>query len=352
MRPRSQLALRIVAILAVVGALVWFVQSIDVARLGSEFARAAWWPLVGAAVLNFGMLLGKAVCWRIMLAPAHVVPTGRLMRYTIAAFAASAIAPARAGEVLRVWVLKRRDGVPAAATTATAVAEKLFDGVAMLILVAPLPWLLPDLPAWVGDSIAGAAAIALAAVVVLYIAVGRVTAQADAESRSWLRRFVAGMHVLRSPRRSLACLAALVVVWVLDLASVLLVLHAVGIAANAGAGLFVLFTINLAIMLPSTPAQLGALELGAVGALHVLGVPGEPAAAFALLYHGIQVIPLIVVGLVLELPLVLGRDQDLRTAAHAAGTTSTAIATQQTSPTIASAPNDDSARESAVSSDA
>jgi uncharacterized protein (TIRG00374 family) len=222
-----------------------------------------------------------------------------------------------------VWVLKRRDGVPASATTATAVSEKLLDGVAMLILVAPLPWLVPDLPAWVGDSIAACAVVALAAFVGLYVAVGRTMARdgdrdrdRDGDranqttgARAWLRRFVAGMHVLRSPRRTLACLASLVAVWLLDLASVLLVLHAVGIAASVGTGLLVLFTINLAIMLPSTPAQLGALELGAIGALHVLGVADEPAAAFALLYHGLQVIPLIVAGLVLELPLVLGRDR-------------------------------------------
>ena len=39
-----------------------------------------------------------------------------LFRYTIAAFAASVIAPARAGELIRVWVLKKRHGVPIADT--------------------------------------------------------------------------------------------------------------------------------------------------------------------------------------------------------------------------------------------
>jgi uncharacterized protein (TIRG00374 family) len=312
---RTQLVVRVVAIAAVVGLIAWFVRALDLAELGHQFSEATWWPLAVAAVLNFGMLLGKAVCWRIALAPAHVVPTARLMRYTIAAFAASAIAPARAGEALRVWVLKRRDGVPASASTATAVAEKLLDGVAMLILVAPLPWLLPGLPAWVGDSIAACAFVAVGLFVVLYVLVGRVSATAEEATvpaakgvRAWLRRFVAGMHVLRSPRRTLACLAALVVVWLLDLASVLLVLHAVGIAASVGAGLLVLFAINLAVMLPSTPAQVGALELGAIGALQILGVAKEPAAAFAVLYHGLQVLPLIAVGLALELPLVLGRE--------------------------------------------
>src|SRR5262249_32664323 len=92
---------------------------------------------------------------------------------------------------------------------------------------------------------------------------------------------------------------------------VMLVLHAVGIALPLAAGLLILFTLNLAIMLPSTPAQVGALEVGALAALNLLKVPHEPALAFALLYHALQVVPLIAVGLALELRLVLGREPGL-----------------------------------------
>jgi uncharacterized membrane protein YbhN (UPF0104 family) len=299
------LALRVVVIAAVAVALWWFLRSLKLEDLSNAFAQAKLWPLVICAVLNFGILWGKAACWRIMLAPRYVVSTWRLMRYTIVAFAASAIAPARAGEVLRVWVLKRRDGVPASDSTAVAVAEKLLDGVSMLILVAPLPWLLPGLPDWVMVSLTACAVIAVVVFVGLFIAVGRV----DGTSRSWLVRFVAGMHVLRSARRLAAALAVLLAVWGLDLASVMLVMYAVGIPLPVAGGLLVLFALNLAITLPSTPAQFGPLELGAVSALAVLHVPEGPAVVFALLYHAIQVLPLIAVGLVLELRLVLGKER-------------------------------------------
>jgi hypothetical protein len=61
-------------------------------------------------------------------------------------------------------------------------------------------------------------------------------------------------------------------------------------------------------MVPSTPAQVGALEVGALAALDLLHVGHEQALAFALLYHTLQVIPLIAVGLIFELRLVLGRE--------------------------------------------
>lgn len=313
MNRRVKIVIRIVAVAAIAAALWWFVHAMDFAKFGHDLATAKRWPLVVAASLSFVCLLGKAVSWRIMLAPRHKIPVVRLFRYTIAAFAASAIAPARAGEVLRVWTLKRRDGVPAADTAAVAVAEKLLDGISMLIIVAPVPWLLPGLPSWVAGGIALGAVIAIVLFVGLVIAVGRVDPVGpDNESkfRALVRQFLAGMHVLRSPKRVLGALGVLLLVWAADLGEVTAVLYAVGIDLPIAAGLLILFALNLTIMVPSTPAQVGALEAGALGALGLLHVSDEPALAFALLYHLLQVIPLIAVGLLFELRLVLGRDRE------------------------------------------
>ena len=304
MTPRLALFVRLVVIAAVAACLWWFVREIDWHQLGSALGHAKLWPIALAALLNFVCLWGKAACWRIMLAPRFHVPIARLFRYTIAAFAGSVIAPARAGEVLRLWTLKRRDNVPVADSAAVAVAEKLLDGVSMLILVAPVPLLLPDLPAYVSTTIQIVAAVAVAAFVVLYIAVGRVRADAS----SWLARFFAGMHVVRSPRRLALSLTTLIGVWLVDVLMVVLVLYAVDVRLPFAAALFVLFAINLTIALPSTPAGVGAFEVGAIAAMDVLGVPRTQALAFALLYHVLQVLPLVIVGLALEMKLVLGRE--------------------------------------------
>jgi glycosyltransferase 2 family protein len=309
MNRRLVLAIRILVICVIAAALWWFLRKVDFAELGKQMRSAKLWPLVLAASLNFLCLWGKAVCWRIMLAPRHRVGVWRLFRYTIATFAASAIAPARAGEVLRVWTLKRRDGVPVADTAAVAVAEKLLDGISMIILVAPVPFLLPGLPWKVAGTIVGCAAVAIILFIGLFIAAGRV--DESAASRTWVRRFLAGMHVLRSPKRVLGSLALLILVWSADLGEVMAVFYALDMHLPVAAGLLVLFGLNLAIAIPSTPAQFGALEAGAIGALQLLQVGVEKAAAFALLYHALQVLPLILAGLILEHRLVLGREGDL-----------------------------------------
>jgi uncharacterized protein (TIRG00374 family) len=322
MNRQLKIVIRIVAIAAVAAAMWWFVREMDFAKFGHDLATAKRWPLVVAASLNFVCLLGKAVCWRIMLAPRHKVSVLRLFRYTVAAFAASAIAPARAGELLRVWALKRRDGVPAADTVAVAVAEKVLDGISMLIIVAPVPLLLPGLPRSVAGGIALVAAIFIALFIALFIAVGRVDAVGRADEtklRALLRRFLAGMHVVRSPKRVLGTIGLLLLVWAADLGEVMAVLYAVDIHLPIAAGLLILFTLNLTIMVPSTPAQAGALEAGALLALDLLHVGGEAPLAFALLYHLLQVIPLIAVGLLLEWRLVLGREGDAAAGGMASG---------------------------------
>jgi uncharacterized membrane protein YbhN (UPF0104 family) len=61
--------------------------------------------------------------------------------------------------------------------------------------------------------------------------------------------------------------------------------------------------VNLVLLAPTTPAQIGVLEVGAVAALRAFGVPDEPALAFALLYHASHVVPPTVVGAILMLRL-------------------------------------------------
>ena len=285
-----------VLVIAAVATFLWlFVRQLDVDTLTRELAHTAIWPLAIAAVLQFAALACKAACWHLMLAPRHLVKTSRLWRYTVAAFAASAITPARAGEAVRVWLLARRDAVPFADSAAVAVAEKVLDGAAMFVVVAPIPFALPGLPPWVASTvIAGVAGVAIA-LALLSLAVRRV----GPSSQHWLAKLVAGMHVLRSPRRIAGALAALLAAWLVDLAMVELVLYALGVPLPIAGALLVLLTVNLAILVPATPAQLGVHEAGALVGLHLLHVPTEQAFGFALLYHAIQVILPLAIGSVL-----------------------------------------------------
>ena len=103
---------------------------------------------------------------------------------------------------------------------------------------------------------------------------------------------------MRRPRHVGRALAAMISSWLTDWLAVTLVLYAVGVPVPAAAGLLILLTINMAIAVPVMPGHLGTMEIGALVALELLHVPREQGLSFALLYHGVQVVPLLVVSIV------------------------------------------------------
>jgi uncharacterized protein (TIRG00374 family) len=162
----------------------------------------------------------------------------------------------------------------------------------VLAVVAPIPWLLPDLPLWVTRAMAIVAAGSAAALVVgwLLLRYGR-------REGSRLARYLPGLEVLRRRREFSLTLALSVLMWLTDLVALQLVVHALGVHVPLGGSMLVLLAVNIAITLPSTPAQIGSFELGAVLALDLMGVGREQALAFALVYHAMQALPLAVIGL-------------------------------------------------------
>lgn len=301
-RDRRSLALRVVAIVAIVIGLVFMMRGIDVGSIGRSLWRARWWPVAIAAVINFGIILCKAIAWRLLLAPDHRVSVARIYRYTLISYATSVILPLRAGELARIWMLRDHDGVPLSRGASVAIAEKLLDVISMLILVAPLPLIVADLPRSVTAWISGLAVSALVGVWVLRQLGPRLG------SSGWRGQLGRGLAILHAPRRAAAAVAILLVGWLIDLAMIDLVLWAMGLEVPAGAGILVLFAINIAVAVPSTPAQVGALELGAVLALHILHVPEQDSLAFALLYHALQVLPVTLAGLLVGAPELVRRN--------------------------------------------
>ncbi|MCU1283485.1 MAG: hypothetical protein JWM53_7031, partial [bacterium] len=82
-----------------------------------------------------------------------------------------------------------------------------------------------------------------------------------------------------------------------DAVAIAICLAALHLELPAAASLLVLLGVTLVLALPSPPAGIGSLELGAVAALRLCGVDQERALAFALVYHAMQVVPITLLGI-------------------------------------------------------
>ncbi|MBB5155623.1 lysylphosphatidylglycerol synthase transmembrane domain-containing protein [Saccharopolyspora phatthalungensis] len=288
---------------ATVAALWWFLHGLDLQALADTFQRAELWPLLVGVLLNFLGHLVRAQAWQVMLGPRHPIPYPRLLRYELAAQAASAISPARAGEVLRFWLLKQ-DDVPAGVTGALIVLKKVLGGVGLVILAVSAPWFLPGLPGWMTGFVTAFTAFMFLQLVVLLVVAHRA---GKARLPKYLRSVVAGMYFLRDRKRMPFALGLMLIGEMTDAAAVAVVLLALNLHLPVAATLLTLFLIDFSNMLPVAPGHVGTFEVGALYAMDLMHVSRDSALAFALLFHAQQVLPQIVTGLPLELKLLASR---------------------------------------------
>src|ERR1043166_6860501 len=107
-----------------------------------------FWLLPGIAVYFVGVWV-RAWRWHYLLGPIKKIPTETMFPITTIGYMGNNIYPARAGEVLRAVILKRKEGVSVSASLATIIVERIFDGVVMLAFVFVN---LPELAKLTGSS--------------------------------------------------------------------------------------------------------------------------------------------------------------------------------------------------------
>jgi uncharacterized membrane protein YbhN (UPF0104 family) len=278
-------------------ACVFLLRSLDLVAVKKALSQARWSLVaLAAGFILLGMWV-QALRLRALLWPTKAIPAYRLTYYLLVSNAATNLLPARLGELLRVYLLRAREGIPAATTVAAMLIERILESVALLLLLLPTPWLVPTLPPSVSRGLVWAGLV-LSAGLVAALVLSRLRPKDGTATagRRWLERLRDGALSLNRPRLLLQALGAALLAWVLEGLSITSILFALQIHAPRYAPVVVLLSINAAILLPSTPAQVGAFELGAVAGLRLVGVDEAHAVTVAILCHAVQFFPVTLLG--------------------------------------------------------
>jgi uncharacterized protein (TIRG00374 family) len=266
-----------------------------------------WWllPSLGAMAL---FLVIRAIRWRCLFTPSRRPALRPVTAALLIGYLFNNILPARAGEVARVIALNQRAGTPLAETSGTVVIERVYDVLALLVLLfITLPWLPPV--SWLAE--AAYLAIAVAAVLVGAIAV--LTIWGDRAIRVMLRPFQRisfvseraegiawslgqGLAGLRDWRVGLAALVWTFASWTVLAFSFWFVMPAFDLGLSPVAGLFVVIGVGLAMILPASPASLGVFEAAVVVTLGAYGVSDSRALPYALVLHAVNFFPYVLFG--------------------------------------------------------
>jgi uncharacterized membrane protein YbhN (UPF0104 family) len=249
--------------------------------------RNADWSLVAVAVAAqlVPLTLVRSLRWRALLPQEPRASVLTLSRLTLASQAVSNVLPLRPGEVYRAIALQRR-GFAIGRAIAAQAAEKVVDASSLAVFALfglSVPGVFHDTTRVV--------AIALVLVVACVLCLVVLRGPGAGESA-----FARAVESLRSPSAWGRAFMCAFVADSIDISIIALSALAVGMPLTLARCAMVLVLVNIAIVIPAAPGQIGTLEAGAVGALVAMGQSPKTALAFALLYHAVHVIPATLLG--------------------------------------------------------
>lgn len=297
----------------------WFLRHANIADVWAQVRQARMDLLILGFIFVMATYWARAIRWQYLLAPVGHTKFRTVFRTTVIGFAALAILPARVGDVLRPYLLARREGLATTATMATVVMERVLDLIAVLTLLAIYVWgftgdsPLPDRllnPVKVSATLAAALSVVLMAVMwVLATHPERIGKLAAAAARILPGRlservghltttFSGGFAAARSPRALLLAMLWSFPLWLAIAAEAWAVTVAFGIEMPF-AGTFLLQALLVIGVAVPTPGGVGSYhEAYRIGVTTFFGAPNDRAVAAAIVTHAISFVPVVLLGVI------------------------------------------------------
>ena len=295
----------------------WALSKLNLADAWSAVKTADYWWLIPGIAIFFVDVWVRAWRWHYLLRPLKSIPTRTMFPIVCIGYMGNNIYPARAGELLRAYVLRRKEGVPVSASLATVIVERIFDGVVMLMFVI---FNLNGLAALHGSSgligdirtvtlvgtVAFAAALGVFLVAAMFpcqslgvyqrLGAPLVPARWRAQVSGLVERFWTGLESLRSPRNVIMVFLTSIVIWLLETGKYWFVMHAFHFTVSFFALMLMNGIVNLATTIPSAPGYVGTFDTPGIAVLRAYGVEQAVATSYTLVLHVALWLPITLVG--------------------------------------------------------
>jgi glycosyltransferase 2 family protein len=298
--------------LAVGGVCLWLAfRSVNFVEAGAAISRVPWWghgAYLLALVFQFWV---RSVRWALQAEglAGKKPPLKDSLAINAIGFAAVFLLPLRLGEFVRPYLLAQRGYMSNSAGLATTAVERIIDGLVTtgcfaVVLVLLGDRQLPDevkLGGWAALGFFGGVSVVLAVAYRFRKASERFWMRAIGLVHEGLARrlvamlgsFLDGLRCFRSPGAFAGYLLYTLLFWLVNGASMYLMLHLMGSGASLLAAYFTLCFLVIGVMMPAPPGNVGNFHAFAKLGLVLLGIAENTAIAFAIVIHAWQVVGLV-----------------------------------------------------------
>ncbi len=283
-----------------------FVLKLNWGDLWQEILGANAWLLLAAFLVYYATFPIRGARWAFILRRAGTrigfVPATEIL---FLSWFVNCLVPAKLGDLYRAWLLKGNYGGSASRTVGTVFIERIADIIVIFgLALAAGFWSFRGRNNPTVDTlflIGFVVALVLVAFVVgLRFWGTRLTRFLPERLQELYQRFHEGSTGALTARSIPVILVLTGMIWLLEGARVYFVIHALNLPGVAHLGIsasvFVALAAALLTAIPLTPAGVGFVEAGIVGALLIYGVSGPPATAVALVDRAISIVTVIIIG--------------------------------------------------------
>lgn len=271
-----------------------------------------WWLFPAFAVLLVAISL-RCVRWSVLMRPIAPMSPARLFPYAIIGYMANNLLPARAGELVRAYVLGDREHVSKTGTFGTIAVERLFDGCVLVLMLL-------GAGSYVGFADNKLRLIALVSTIFFLAALLAFYVLTLSEERAkrtihfFLRilperfeiraeqmadQLVLAVRSVHDPRSLGLVLFFSAAAWTVEAACYAIIGQGFNLGVSFGHYMLLLAAANLAIIIPTFFGGTGPFEWAAKLVLVGGGVSGSVASAYSIIAHALILIPTTIMGLAL-----------------------------------------------------
>ncbi|MGH2634390.1 MAG: lysylphosphatidylglycerol synthase transmembrane domain-containing protein [Tepidiformaceae bacterium] len=290
-----------------------FLRATHPVQIKNALEEANYWYLVPAFAVLLCAISARCIRWSVLMRPVAEMSPARLFPYAIIGYMANNLLPARAGEVVRAYVLGDREDVSKMGTFGTIAVERLFEGciLVLMLLIAG---------SYVGFNdpklrlIAVAASVFfLAAVIGFYVLtlseerakrvihrlVRLLPARFEEAAEGIADSLVASLRSVHDKRSLALVLVFSVIAWTIEAGTYAIIGQGFHLGVGFPNYVLLLAAANLAIIIPTFFGGTGPFEWAAKLTLVGAGVSSNVAGAYAIIAHAIVLVPTTILGLIL-----------------------------------------------------
>lgn len=295
-------------------------RKVNFSQMGDAFKQANYWYLLLAVFFIFFSHWMRAVRWHYLMAPIQKIKIKHLLSALIIGYMANTFTPAHLGEFLRAYVLSKKSQVRTSSIFGTIVIERIIDVITLLFLMA-LTFVVFPFPDWVSTS----GYLMFVGVLILLILLIVMKKHSDAFLRilnkilrplpekislkisskvgGLLHSFLDGVVGLKNWRHYVITAVLSLLIWGCYGAILQVHLYAFDFVSQYDlpwtATLVVLVITTISVIVPSSPGYVGTYHWLCQLSLGLFAVPKSEALTLAFVLHGINFIPVLIVGLIL-----------------------------------------------------